>query len=345
MKEEKQNDKPRKEEKEQKETPEIFAINKNGSSWELSRREFLGLSGIGGLTNTEKKDDKYASNSFQNKQVFKAHEKAVTCLAVSQDGQYLISGARDNKVKIWSFPQGALIKTIEEYSAIEDIVISPNGKSFIMMTDKLIKIRSLPNGEEIHSFGRKEFGSKDNIAYKVNSFSISPDNLLFATGSTHISGLPTGTINLWQLSDGSLNKTFKKIKSTSRNIMFSPKGELLITSNSNKIQLWNARTTEHIQDIPTDFKEEIKYLDTDAAGQKLVGGVEKKIKVWSIPDGSLLHTLLGHYQGTSDLAISPNGKMIAYCNDGNFKIYIHTCLLYTSPSPRDRTRSRMPSSA
>ena len=25
--------------------------------------------------------------------------------------------------------------------------------------------------------------------------------------------------------------------------------------------------------------------------------------------------------------------------------YFHTCLLYTSPSPRDRTRSRMPSSA
>ena len=25
--------------------------------------------------------------------------------------------------------------------------------------------------------------------------------------------------------------------------------------------------------------------------------------------------------------------------------YPHTCLLYTSPSPRDRTRSRMPSSA
>ena len=26
-------------------------------------------------------------------------------------------------------------------------------------------------------------------------------------------------------------------------------------------------------------------------------------------------------------------------------LYIHSCLLYTSPSPRDRTRSRMPSSA
>jgi len=27
------------------------------------------------------------------------------------------------------------------------------------------------------------------------------------------------------------------------------------------------------------------------------------------------------------------------------KVVIKTCLLYTSPSPRDRTRSRMPSSA
>ena len=28
-----------------------------------------------------------------------------------------------------------------------------------------------------------------------------------------------------------------------------------------------------------------------------------------------------------------------------FNVAINTCLLYTSPSPRDRTRSRMPSSA
>ena len=31
--------------------------------------------------------------------------------------------------------------------------------------------------------------------------------------------------------------------------------------------------------------------------------------------------------------------------DGTIKIQTHPCLLYTSPSPRDRTRSRMPSSA
>ena len=35
-----------------------------------------------------------------------------------------------------------------------------------------------------------------------------------------------------------------------------------------------------------------------------------------------------------------------YLHEQNAKSYIVTsCLLYTSPSPRDRTRSRMPSSA
>ena len=32
-------------------------------------------------------------------------------------------------------------------------------------------------------------------------------------------------------------------------------------------------------------------------------------------------------------------------NPGSFKKLVKDCLLYTSPSPRDRTRSRMPSSA
>ena len=36
--------------------------------------------------------------------------------------------------------------------------------------------------------------------------------------------------------------------------------------------------------------------------------------------------------------INEGKSVIAYTEDG-------TCLLYTSPSPRDRTRSRMPSSA
>ena len=43
--------------------------------------------------------------------------------------------------------------------------------------------------------------------------------------------------------------------------------------------------------------------------------------------------------------MKPNAKRIYYAGDDDQCIYSWICLLYTSPSPRDRTRSRMPSSA
>ena len=49
--------------------------------------------------------------------------------------------------------------------------------------------------------------------------------------------------------------------------------------------------------------------------------------------------------------VGTNGKystiqaMFSILKEANFNCNIYTCLLYTSPSPRDATLSRMPSSA
>ena len=53
-------------------------------------------------------------------------------------------------------------------------------------------------------------------------------------------------------------------------------------------------------------------------------------------------------QSSSDRRIFELGRFIGKQKQtcqGPLIVYHHTCLLYTSPSPRDRTRSRMPSSA
>ena len=54
--------------------------------------------------------------------------------------------------------------------------------------------------------------------------------------------------------------------------------------------------------------------------------------------------LIGNYHGNSRIQFSTRSQ---WTNINNaFETYsFFSCLLYTSPSPRDRTRSRMPSSA
>ena len=50
----------------------------------------------------------------------------------------------------------------------------------------------------------------------------------------------------------------------------------------------------------------------------------------------------------AELILTANGRMMGerFDNKGRLTLEVrYTCLLYTSPSPRDRTRSRMPSSA
>ena len=61
--------------------------------------------------------------------------------------------------------------------------------------------------------------------------------------------------------------------------------------------------------------------------------------------------LWGYFEVSSTTALIPVGFGVALilCSPGvkkQNKVIAHiACLLYTSPSPRDRTRSRMPSSA
>ena len=41
----------------------------------------------------------------------------------------------------------------------------------------------------------------------------------------------------------------------------------------------------------------------------------------------------------------PNNRMLRWSATAGMSVWRHGCLLYTSPSPRDRQKSRMPSSA
>ena len=106
-------------------------------------------------------------------------------------------------------------------------------------------------------------------------------------------------------------------------------------------------------DKQTNPETRVEYIFTDGAwrplGPKIEDQFDELDERYVNVDGDTIHGTLKFDHGESNpanLLIRPNisdtATSIFALNNGALH---QTCLLYTSPSPRDRTRSRMPSSA
>ena len=120
----------------------------------------------------------------------------------------------------------------------------------------------------------------------------------------------------------------------------------------------NTVTNLHRQSIATGFhflereasfeigESLIQYSAANNYAKALLVGILNTIKVAFV--GIVLTTLLGTFVGVARLSSNWLVSRLAAAYIEFFQdipILLQLCLLYTSPSPRDRTRSRMPSSA
>ena len=140
---------------------------------------------------------------------------------------------------------------------------------------------------------------------------------------------------------GELKQTCKAHSDQMVHLSYSGDGRMLLASSADHpATLWDPQLRSQLGQLDahdivnnacwcganlamTDSRPEIQ-LYTATLGSQHQAELEHK-RTWS-----------GHSEEVTDLDWAPNQWLLASCSD---------CLLYTSPSPRDRTRSRMPSSA
>lgn len=57
------------------------------------------------------------------------HSSNMSCVSYSNDGQLLVTGGEDGKVKVWNIQSGFCFVTFQEHTApITDVVFSANRK-------------------------------------------------------------------------------------------------------------------------------------------------------------------------------------------------------------------------
>ena len=201
--------------------------------------------------------------------VLDGHKDYVHALAITPNGQILVSGSSNGNIKLWSFPGGALLANLDgNGSWVWDLAITPDGQTLASgSSDSTIKLWDLPKKIPVGTLEGHEGG--------VRALSITPD------GTILISGHFDNTIKLWNIAEEKLVGTLNGHQNHVRSLAITPDGKILASaSGENFIKLW-ALPNGNLESSLTWGKSNIEVLTLTPDGKFLIsGGSDGTVILW-----------------------------------------------------------------
>ena len=239
-----------------------------------------------------------------------SHSQPITTLAISPNGQTLVSASEDRTIKLWNLATGQEIRTLGGHSrGINTIVFSVDGHILADSSrDRTIKLWNL--------LTRKEILTIKGHRKTITSLAIAPNKQILASGSAD------SNIKLWHMSSGQQIRTLKGHLGTVTSLGITPNGKTLVSgSNDNTIKLWNLESGEKIATLKGHSRR-VNTLAIAPNGKILVSGSDDKtIKLWNLESREKIATLRGHEQGIRGLNFTQDGKTLISGSKNAMKIW------------------------
>lgn len=239
------------------------------------------------------------------------HNDAVKSVAVSPNGNYIISGSEDKTIKLWESDTGKEIRTFKGHSGwIYSVCFSTDGQYiFSGSYDNTVKLWEIATGREIRTFnGHSNW---------VSSVCPSPD------GKFIISGSWDKTIKLWEIAAGREIYTLKGHDSAVTCVCFSPNGKYIISgSYDNTLKLWDTAARREVRTFKGHKHPVWCICFSKDSKHAISGSKDCTVKLWEVAAGKELRTFKGHGSYVNSVSISIDRKyIISGSSDNTVKIW------------------------
>ncbi|MEH1858802.1 MAG: caspase family protein [Nostoc sp.] len=242
---------------------------------------------------------------------FRGHEGDVNSVAISADGQTIVSGGGDGTMRLWNLQGQTLAEPLHGHEGdVWSVAISADGQTIVSGgLDGTVRLWNL-QGQTLAEPWR---GHKGN----VNSVAISAD------GQTIVSGGRDGTVRLWNLQGQTLAEPWRGHEGNVNSVAISADGQTIVSGGRDgTVRLWNLQGQTLAEPL-RGHEGDVTSVAISADGQTIVsGGGDGTVRLWNLQGQTLAEPLPGREGDVFSVAISADGQtIVSGGGDGTVRLW------------------------
>jgi WD40 repeat protein len=242
----------------------------------------------------------------------------ISALAVSPDGRLIAASAENQPlVKLWDWqsPDEPRILRFNRERGCTTLVFTPDGKKLLGRgrdtSDDGILIWDMPTGKLAKEwFGHRSLDYADKLA-------VHPDGKLVAVSQfgNRVGDKGSGSIALWNLETGSLEKSFVTPGHAIAECAFTPDKRWLVARSGRGVNVWDLQTGKEVADYDAAHNGTCWTLAMSAKGILATACDDGAIGFWD-SDGKLQRKRSDSTRANG-VAFSPDGSLLLTAGTSN----------------------------
>jgi len=236
---------------------------------------------------------------------WQASTEPIYDIALSPDGQTLVTGGEDSTLRLWRTSDGTLLESRLGLMTGGPCAFSPDLRTVAAGNGRWFFVQNVANGEILAAQDTK---------YEDTSWT----SVVFSLNGQLLAVIPSGSssVQLWQTINWTPTTVIDSHPEGTDRLAFSPDGETLATSSSeydNGAIILSRVTDGERLGVLEGHTNTMSDMVFSPDGQTLISAsYDDTVKIWRVADGTLMATLkLDDESSPSAVAISPDGALIA----------------------------------
>ncbi|MET0395446.1 MAG: NB-ARC domain-containing protein [Longimicrobiaceae bacterium] len=234
------------------------------------------------------------------------HKGGIGALAITPDGQRIVSGAYDKTLKVWDLESGREVHSLEGHThAVQAVAVTPNGRYAV--SD--LKVWDLERGRNVRDL--------KGYTGEITALAITPD------GRHAVSSCKDKKLRVWNLESGREVRTVEADTDELSAVAITPNGRYVVSGSTDRtLKVWDLESGREALNLKWHAGRVTAIAVTPDGRYVVSGSTDNMLKVWDLESGREVHELAGHTDWVRAVAITPDSRhAISVSDDSMLKVW------------------------